>query len=56
MADTPKPDTVALRGIPAPPPADYSDEISDAQWEAICAATEEFQQTEGSEIISGEPW
>ena len=55
MSDTPKPE-MARRGIPAPAPADYSDEITEAQWVAICESTKQHQDCEGAEIISGEPW
>jgi len=56
MADNPKLEAMTLRGVPAPAPADYCDEISDLQWQAICDATKDYQDTDGSEIIAGEPW
>ncbi len=55
MTEQPKPGT-AGRGIKAPLPADYSDEFTPEQWAAIVRATEQFQDTTGSEIVSGEPW
>lgn len=54
MTYNPKPE-YGSKSYPAPPVADYSDEISAEQWEAIVAATEQYQELEG-QVISGEPW
>ncbi len=54
MTNTPKTDWNAV-GFPQPPMADYSDELSDAQWQALRELTEEYQKQD-RKIVSGEPW
>lgn len=51
---TPKPE-MTLVGLPAPAPADYSDEISEEYFARLLEDVKEYQACEG-EIVSGEPW
>lgn len=54
MNRTPRPETT-LVGFPPPSPADYSDEISEEQFEQISKELADYQDLDG-EIVSGEPW
>lgn len=43
------------KALPAPAPADYSDDITDEAFDALLEEVKEYQKVQG-DIVSGEPW